>query len=122
MINLRDPASNFAFEVHEYFSGDWDNLTPWEDASKSLVEATQWARANRVEMFLGEWGFAATPEATQEGKELNDYINANADVWKGSTYWSAGPWWGDYPFSVQPLNGADRPQMAVLDDYLLSRH
>jgi hypothetical protein len=32
----------------------------------------------------------------------------------GGTYWAAGPWWGNYPLSVEPRNGQDRPQMAVL--------
>jgi hypothetical protein len=36
------------------------------------------------------------------------------------TYWSAGPRWGTYPLSVQPVNGADRPQMAVLQNYTVA--
>ena len=35
----------------------------------------------------------------------------------GGTYWAAGPWWGNYPLSVEPRNGQDRPQMAVLLKY-----
>ena len=38
----------------------------------------------------------------------------NSDVWLGWTYWAAGAWWGDYPMSVEPKNGADRGQMIVL--------
>jgi endoglucanase len=32
----------------------------------------------------------------------------------GGTYWAAGPWWGDYPLSVEPRGAQDRPQMAIL--------
>jgi len=32
----------------------------------------------------------------------------------GGTSWAAGPWWGNYALSVEPRNGQDRPQMAVL--------
>ena len=36
----------------------------------------------------------------------------------GGTYWAAGPWWGpDYPLSVEPVNGKDRLQMAVLSKH-----
>ena len=30
------------------------------------------------------------------------------------TYWAGGPWWGDYMFSIEPQNGIDKPQMAIL--------
>ena len=30
------------------------------------------------------------------------------------TYWAGGPWWGDYMFSIEPQNGVDKPQMAIL--------
>jgi endoglucanase len=42
----------------------------------------------------------------------------NTDVWLGWTYHTAGPWWGDYPFSIQPEDGIDKPQMQVLSRYL----
>jgi endoglucanase len=33
------------------------------------------------------------------------------------TYWAGGPWWGDYPLSVEPRGGKDRPQMKILTKY-----
>jgi endoglucanase len=47
----------------------------------------------------------------------------NRDVWIGWTYWAAGAWWPkDYFTSVQPLNGADRPQMNVLIKHVARGH
>jgi endoglucanase len=34
------------------------------------------------------------------------------------TYWAAGPWWNNYPLSVEPDNGMDKPQMKILSKYL----
>jgi hypothetical protein len=42
------------------------------------------------------------------------YMHQHADVWQGVTYWAGGPWWGDYMFSIEPQNGIDKPQMAIL--------
>jgi endoglucanase len=48
------------------------------------------------------------------------YMNTNADVWHGWTYWAAGAWWGGYPMSIEPVAGTDRAQMAVLRRYTQS--
>jgi len=46
------------------------------------------------------------------------HLEANADVYLGWTYWAGGPWWGSYYTSLEPTNGADRPQMTVLQKHL----
>jgi endoglucanase len=38
----------------------------------------------------------------------------NRDVWRGWTYWAAGPWWGEYMFSVELSKTGDRAQMDIL--------
>ncbi|HIB99683.1 TPA: glycoside hydrolase family 5 protein, partial [Candidatus Poribacteria bacterium] len=45
-------------------------------------------------------------------------IDDNTDVWLGWTYWAAGPWWGDYMFSIEPKIGEDRPQMVILEKHI----
>ncbi|MCB1543043.1 MAG: glycoside hydrolase family 5 protein, partial [Rhodoblastus sp.] len=43
----------------------------------------------------------------------------NADVWTGWAYWAAGAWWPkDYPLSIEPKDGEDRPQMKVLAKWI----
>ena len=46
-------------------------------------------------------------------------LDASSDVFVGWTYWAAGPWWGDYPLSVQPNDdGTDKPQFEILARHL----
>jgi endoglucanase len=121
---IKDPLNNYVFEVHQYLDSDHsgtDNTVVPGAGSTTLVEATDWARTHGAQLFLGEFGFASDSASMTEGKALVDYMHANADVWKGSTYWGAGPWWGDYMFSVEPSglgtsNVVDKPQMTVLED------
>ncbi len=44
------------------------------------------------------------------------FMEQNADVWMGWTYWAAGSWWpSTYPFTVQPgKDGSTKAQMPVL--------
>lgn len=119
--DMRDPAGNMAFEVHQYVdadnSGTHPEAVPGAGAER-LQAFTRWARAHHAHGFLGEFGFAGTPEAMREGADLLASMKANRDVWRGWTYWAAGPWWGEYYFSVEPgKDGADKPQMAVLERY-----
>jgi endoglucanase len=117
MTSVKDPANNFVYEVHQYLDNNSSGTTP--DVVKGagagrLVEFTNWARMHHVKGFLGEFGFAATPEALAEGRALLNCVSKNRDVWIGWTYWAAGPWWGNYMFSVEPVNGTDRPQLKEL--------
>jgi len=123
---VKDPLHNYAFELHQYLdshgSGTHDTVVAGA-GSTWLVEATAWARAHGEHLFLTEWGFASNDASMVEGKALNDYVHANGDVWEGSTYWAAGPTWENYMFSVEPTglgtaNVVDKPQMAILDQYL----
>ena len=49
---------------------------------------------------------------------LLDHLQANDDVWAGWLWWAAGPWWGDYMYSIEPAGSADKPQMSWLQPYL----
>ena len=119
MLGVEDPERNFAYEVHQYLdadsSGTSKDVVPGSGATR-LAAFTSWARAHRARGFLGEFGFAATPEAMKEGADLLAHMKTNRDVWLGWTYWAAGAWWGTYMFSVEPnKDGTDKPQMAVLE-------
>ena len=45
-------------------------------------------------------------------------MQEHSNVWEGVTAWSAGPWWDNYMFSLEPLNGVDKPQMAIFVEHL----
>ena len=64
--------------------------------------------------MLTEIGVTADAGARESLSAMLQYMHENSDQWKGYTYWSAGPWWQDYMFGVQPKNGQDTPQMVTL--------
>jgi endoglucanase len=116
-----DPLKNYAFEVHLYFDGDNSGTSSHTVSANIGVERvkaiTEWAKQTGNELFLGEFGVARDALGVQALDNLMAYMQANADVWTGATYWAAGPWWGDYMFSIEPRNGVDAPQLAVLQKY-----
>jgi endoglucanase len=120
---FRDPGNNFMFEVHQYFDQDSSGQSPsCQDktvGSRRLAQFTRWARREKARALLGEFGAGTDPVCLAALDDMLKYMSWNADVWAGGTYWAAGEWWGDYPFSVQPPSGqGPRPQMRVLMRYV----
>jgi endoglucanase len=118
MLAVRDPLNNFAFDAHQYLdadnSGTHAQCSAGAGASR-LRAFTDWARRSGRKGFLGEFGAAPGRECLAELDALLSYLSANSDVWLGWTYWAGGPWWGaNYPLSIEPQNGGDRPQMTIL--------
>ena len=125
MLGITDPGNNYAFEVHQYFDADYSGTTdqcvsPTIGAEK-LVEFTNWLRQHGKRGFLGEFGGGRNDTCYAALDNTLTYIDNNADVWLGWTYWAAGPWWpNDYIFTLEPINGADRPQMLPLSKHFAS--
>jgi endoglucanase len=121
MLEVRDPLNNFAFEAHQYFdfnhSGTSDFCQSEDVGVQTLSAFTGWLRKNRHKGFLGEFGAAANSTCLAALDNTLKYIEMNSDVWLGWTYWAAGAWWNNYPFSVQPERGVDKPQMGILMRY-----
>ena len=123
MGGVVDPGGNYAYELHQYLDGDSSGTSPTcvapSAGAQRLAFVTGWLRARGARGFLGEFGAAANPNCLDGLDALLDYVDANTDVWLGWTYWAAGPWWGDYMFSIEPdAQGNDRPQTAVLVEHL----
>lgn len=122
LSNFKDPANNFAFEAHQYFDRDFSGTSPACGDPSSGVAALQgltaWLRQQGRKGFLGEFGAGSDPACIETLRRTLDYIDRNEDAWLGWTYWAAGGWWGDYPFSVQPgKGGQSKPQMSVLANF-----
>lgn len=117
-----DPLNNYAFEVHQYLddtSGTHDWVVSETIGVEWVRDATEWARAAGVKLYLGEFGVADNPTALAALGNLMDYLAANTDVWQGVSYFSAGAFWNDYMFSVEPKLGLlDAAQMNVLEKYI----
>jgi endoglucanase len=123
MINVMDPADNFVYEVHQYFNADWTGTSAdcqsVDIGILTLTPITEWARQQGKRTFLGEIGVGSGQTCLDALDRVMRFMNENSDVWLGWTYWAAGAWWAkDYFTNVQPLGGADRPQMVILEKYL----
>lgn len=122
MAAYKDPLDHFAFEVHLYL--DKDNSGTHKEVVSADVGVnrarrfTEWCRERKVRGFLGEFAAPLVPQGEPAIRNLLTYMDANRDVWLGWTWWAAGPWWGDYMFTIEPKGGADRPQLAWLLPHL----
>lgn len=122
MLGITDPGNNYAFEVHQYLDGDAsgqsDQCMSTTIGSERLREFTGWLKQNGKRGFLGEFAGGRNATCYAALDNMLTYIDSNADVWLGWTYWAAGPWWGDYMFTLEPVNGTDRPQMVPLSKHV----
>lgn len=118
MLGVKDPARHFIYEVHQYLDPDSSGTKPAivspTIGAERLQKFTEWCRQHKQRGFLGEFGADGGPEASAAIGNMLAFMEKNRDVWVGYTWWSAGPWWGDYMFSLEPKDGQDRPQMAYL--------
>lgn len=109
---------NFAYEMHQYLdrdsSGTKFDCPGGDDVGvRRLAAATAWLRRERARGFLGEFGAGRSPACQTALGRMIGHMDANADVWMGWSYWTAGAWWpARYEFSVEPRTG-DWPVEAV---------
>lgn len=125
MLQVEDPAANFAYEVHQYFNADWTGASAdcqsVDVGIETLTPVTQWARKHGKRVFLGEVGVGSGQTCLEALDRVMRYISENSDAWLGWTYWAGGAWWPtDYFTSLQPLDGKDRPQMTILEKHIRS--
>ena len=124
-LAISDPARNVIYEAHLYFDADNSGTyrggydaegaypTVGVDRAKNFVG---WLQARGARGFLGEYGVPDNdPRWLTVLDNMLSYLDGNGI---GGTYWSGGPWWGEYPLSVEPRSGQDRPQVAVLTKHL----
>lgn len=121
MERVIDPWGQMMIEVHQYLDADSSGthaaVVKGAGASR-LVNCTRWARENGRRAFLGEFGWADTPEGHEEGRAMLGYMARNADVWAGWAAWAAGKWWGDYPMSLEPRGDQQNPILRTLQDFV----
>lgn len=123
MGEILDPADNYAYELHQYLdedsSGTSPNCVSSTVGSERLVEVTQWLSDRHERGFLGEFNGSADDTCLAGLDDMLSYMDQHSDVWMGWTYWAGGPWWGDEDlYSIEPVEGEDRPQMDVLERFL----
>jgi endoglucanase len=118
MLGVNDPADNYVYELHQYldsnYSGTHAECKNETVGVTTLTAVTDWLRQHHKRGFLGEFGAGSNPTCMAALDAMLGYIDRNRDAWLGWTYWAAGAWPARYFTSVQPVDGADTPQMRVL--------
>jgi endoglucanase len=122
MTGIVDPGNNMLFEVHQYLdadsSGRSENCVSPTIGSERLRDFTSWLRREGYRAVLGEIGAASNTTCNQAVADALAHLEANRDVWYGWTWWAAGPWWGNYMYSIEPSGTTDKPQMSTLAPFL----
>ena len=116
---MRDPKNNLVYEAHLYldkdFSGSYANRGAVYAPNTGVERAkpfVEWLRKHRLRGFIGEHGAPDySPSAIVATDNLLKYLGQNCIP---STYWAAGPWWGEYALSLDVKSGKARPQLPVL--------
>lgn len=55
--------------------------------------------------ILGEFAGGVNSVCEDAVQGMLDFMVANSDVWTGAMWWGAGPYWGDYIYSLEPTEG-----------------
>ncbi|KAL4727234.1 hypothetical protein ACLX1H_006135 [Fusarium chlamydosporum] len=107
--NLKDPQNKIIYQMHQYL--DSDNSGTHEECVSSTIgaervkEATKWLKDNKKRGIIGETAAGPNTQCIEALKGELQYLHDNSDVWTGWLYWAAGPWWGDYMYSMEPETG-----------------
>lgn len=123
MLQIKDPANNYAFEVHQYFdkdsSGTAADCVHDKVGVARVTSFTSWLRQNGKKGLLGEFGGGSNDVCFKAVYNLLDYVRNNSDVWLGWTYWSTGPWISNYMFYLTPTSNAAKPnQIDIVKQFL----
>ncbi|RMJ28091.1 fCBD [Aspergillus sp. HF37] len=109
MKKLTDPEDKLVYEMHQYLdsngAGKTDQCVSQTIGKERVLDATQWLKDNNKKGFLGEFAGGANSVCKSAVEGMLGYMEENADVWLGGCWWSAGPWWADYIFSMEPPDG-----------------
>jgi len=106
---LKDPENKLVYQMHQYLdtdgSGTHEQCVSATIGEERLKEATEWLRKNKKVGFLGEFAAGNNEQCKKAVTGMLKYMQANADVWQGWAWWSAGPWWGPYIYGMEPPSG-----------------
>ncbi|WP_373290449.1 glycoside hydrolase family 5 protein [Pseudomonas asuensis] len=124
LLNLKDPSNNIIFSAHSYFDenaggsyGDVDvNKLDVMYGVNRVKPFVEWLKKHGQRGYIGEFG---VPDNNPRWNILMDnmlaYLKENCVP---ASYWAAGPGWGNYFMSVEPINGVERPQWPTLKKYM----
>jgi endoglucanase len=126
-LRVEDPSHNIIYEAHVYGDRDgsgthfiWSQEVQYGVSVHTIADRIEtfatWCNARAVRCVIGETGVGDDSGAWNV--ELANGLAAASEAGMPFfTYWAGGPWWGSYPLSIEPVDGADRPQMNVVGQY-----
>lgn len=119
MLGVVDPVDNFAYEVHQYFDGNFsgtgEDCSRAGDAVAAVEDFTRWLREHGKRGYLGEFGVPKDEACVLALADMVAVVEGNRDLWVGWAYWVAGDWWPESEaLNIQPTAEGDRPQIKGL--------
>ena len=122
--DLTDPQDKIVYEMHQYLdsdgSGTSETCVSTTIGKERVTGATQWLKDNKKVGVLGEFAGGVNDQCKTAVTGMLNYLGENSGVWMGAMWWAAGPWWGDYMYSMEPTSGAAYTgMMSTLEPYLL---
>lgn len=119
MLGVVDPVDNFAYEVHQYFDGNFsgtgEDCSRAGDAVAAVEDFTRWLREHGKRGYLGEFGVPKDEACVSALADMVAVVEGNRDLWVGWAYWVAGDWWPESEaLNIQPTADGDRPQIKGL--------
>lgn len=123
MLDIVDPWDNVLFEAHQYLdetSGGMNgNCTSITAGRERLAPFVTWLREHDKRGFIGEFAGGDNELCNAAVTDMLGAMMDASDVLDGWLWWAAGPaWTNNYPFSLDPIDGRDRPQMSLLTPHL----
>lgn len=126
-LNLYDPAGRLVYEAHVYgdrdSSGthyDWNTEASYgvtvDTIAQRVSAFANWCVLRKFRCVIGEVG-VGNNNANWNVELANGLSAMQRSGIAGFTYWAGGPWWGNYPMSIEPTAAGDAKQMSVVARY-----
>jgi len=122
--NLKDPLNNLIYDAHCYF--DDDHSGKYEKRNNRHADAdigvsraapfVKWLEKNKKKGMIGEFGVPY--DEPKWFVVMDNFLKFMDKHHVPVKYWAAGQWWNDYNLSIEPQNGRDKPQMAIIEKYV----
>lgn len=127
-LDITDPAKNMMYTAHIYFDSDLTGTYKKgydEDMRYTMVGAEEsqdfrkWLEEKNAYGMFTEFGVPGDdPKWLAVVSAFLSDVEEDHRI-KGVYWWSAGPWWGEYPMSLTPDGNGDKPQMRVLEQHMI---
>lgn len=125
-ILISDPYKNVIYSSHIYFDSTYQGIykKDFDSDNRTINDGVNysnnfrdWLLKHHARGMFTEFGVPDNDPRWLTTMDLFLQANTSNPNIVGSIYWSSGPWWNNYPLSIQPKNGQDRPQMKILQKY-----